>query len=106
MPQIFAAPYPKTELVGTLNTSPGDRPLHYSGKRRLTVREEATIQCFPFNHEFAPGLTQKSIATQIGNAVPATFIKMLFGEAIRCLREEDGVEHEDGRSAGSAFGID
>ena len=83
-----------------------DAKPHYSGTRRLTFRELATIQGFPYSHDFPRELPETKIVKQIGNAVPVSFMKLLFEEAIKTLRETDrpgGVE--DGRSREIAFEI-
>jgi DNA (cytosine-5)-methyltransferase 1 len=54
---------------------------HYNGKRRLTIRESATIQTFPENFVFAG--TMNSCYRQIGNAVPVKFACLLGKELIR-----------------------
>jgi len=55
---------------------------HYNGKRRLTIRESATIQTFPENFEFIGHMN--SCYRQIGNAVPVQFAKLL-GKELRRL---------------------
>lgn len=59
---------------------------HYNGRRRLTVRESATIQTFPESFLFIG--TKSSCYRQIGNAVPVLFAKMLGEELRRIEREE------------------
>jgi len=54
---------------------------HYNGKRRLTIRESATIQTFPDDYEFVGQMN--SCYRQIGNAVPVKFAKLLGQELIR-----------------------
>jgi DNA (cytosine-5)-methyltransferase 1 len=58
---------------------------HYNGKRRLTIRESATIQTFPENFEFAGQMN--SCYRQIGNAVPVKFACLLGQELMRLERE-------------------
>ncbi|KUO76606.1 MAG: DNA cytosine methyltransferase [Desulfosporosinus sp. BRH_c37] len=58
---------------------------HYNGKRRLTIRESATIQTFPEDFEFIGQMN--SCYRQIGNAVPVRFAKLLGQELIRLERE-------------------
>ena len=58
---------------------------HYNGKRRLTIRESATIQTFPEDFEFAGQMN--SCYRQIGNAVPVKFAKLLGQELIRLERD-------------------
>lgn len=48
---------------------------HYNGKRRLTIRESATIQTFPDDFIFIG--TMNSCYRQIGNAVPVHFAYLL-----------------------------
>jgi len=58
---------------------------HYNGKRRLTIRESATIQTFPEDFEFLGQMN--SCYRQIGNAVPVRFAKLLGHELMRLERE-------------------
>jgi DNA (cytosine-5)-methyltransferase 1 len=57
---------------------------HYNGKRRLTIRESATIQTFPEDFEFVGHMN--SCYRQIGNAVPVKFAALLGKELIRLER--------------------
>ncbi len=59
---------------------------HYNGKRRLTIRESASIQTFPENFHFCG--TMNSCYRQIGNAVPVAFAKLLGTELIRLEKED------------------
>lgn len=59
---------------------------HYNGKRRLTVRESATVQTFP--EDFVFHGVRGSCYRQIGNAVPVLFAKLLGEELIRIEKEE------------------
>lgn len=54
---------------------------HYNGKRRLTIRESATVQTFPEDFEFIGQMN--SCYRQIGNAVPVKFAKLLGQELLR-----------------------
>jgi len=58
---------------------------HYNGKRRLTIRESATIQTFPEDFEFIGQMN--SCYRQIGNAVPVRFAKLLGQELTRLERD-------------------
>jgi len=58
---------------------------HYNGKRRLTIRESATIQTFPEDFEFIGQMN--SCYRQIGNAVPVGFARLLGQELIRLERD-------------------
>lgn len=60
---------------------------HYNGKRRLTIRESASIQTFPESFHFIG--TMSSCYRQIGNAVPVKFAKLLGDELIRLEMEEN-----------------
>ena len=59
---------------------------HYNGKRRLTVRESASVQTFPEDFEFFGVLG--SCYRQIGNAVPVLFARLLGQELMRIEKEE------------------
>lgn len=59
---------------------------HYNGKRRLTIRESASIQTFPEDFHFIG--TMNSCYRQIGNAVPVDFAELLGFELIRLEKEE------------------
>ena len=58
---------------------------HYNGKRRLTIRESASIQTFPEDFEFIGAMN--SCYRQIGNAVPVHFAKLLGQELMRIEQE-------------------
>ena len=59
---------------------------HYNGKRRLTIRESASVQTFPEDFYFIG--TMNSCYRQIGNAVPVDFAELLGKELIRLEKEE------------------
>ena len=59
---------------------------HYNGKRRLTVRESATVQTFPEDFIFYG--VRGSCYRQIGNAVPVMFARLLGEELVRIERAE------------------
>lgn len=61
---------------------------HYNEKRRLTVRESASIQTFPEDFHFIGSMN--SCYRQIGNAVPVTFARKLGEELIR-LEKSGGI---------------
>ncbi|MEQ2846467.1 DNA cytosine methyltransferase [Bilophila wadsworthia] len=63
---------------------------HYNGKRRLTIRESATIQTFPEYFYFCG--TMNSCYRQIGNAVPVKFAKLLGDELKRIELMKDYYE--------------
>ena len=58
---------------------------HYNGKRRLTVRESASVQTFPEDFIFVGKLN--SCYRQIGNAVPVRFARLL-GNELKSLEEK------------------
>jgi DNA (cytosine-5)-methyltransferase 1 len=58
---------------------------HYNGKRRLTIRESATVQTFPETFVFTGAMN--SCYRQIGNAVPVKFATLLGKELVRLEKE-------------------
>lgn len=58
---------------------------HYNGERRLTIRESAVIQTFPYNFIFCGKMG--SCYRQIGNAVPVAFAFKLGSELMRLEKE-------------------
>lgn len=60
---------------------------HYNGKRRLTIRESASIQTFPEDFHFVGAMN--SCYRQIGNAVPVLFARNLGDELMRLEKEEN-----------------
>lgn len=60
---------------------------HYNGKRRLTIRESASVQTFPEDFHFVG--TMNSCYRQIGNAVPIMFARKLGTELMRLEKEEN-----------------
>lgn len=54
---------------------------HYNGKRRLSIRESATVQTFPETFKFFGQMG--SCYRQIGNAVPVRFAELLGKELMR-----------------------
>jgi len=73
--------------TGGSNGRPGT--YHPSGRRDFTLRELAMLQGFPWDFEFAAGLTKTQIRRQIGNAVPPPLARALY----RAVRE--GLESAD-----------
>lgn len=63
---------------------------HYNGKRRLSIRESATIQTFPEDFHFVGAMN--SCYRQIGNAVPVKFAKLLGDELKRIEIETEKEE--------------
>ncbi len=59
---------------------------HYNGKRRLSVRESASVQTFPEDFRFVGAMN--SCYRQIGNAVPVKFAALLGAELVRVEKEE------------------
>lgn len=57
---------------------------HYNGKRRLSIRESASVQTFPETFHFVG--TMNSCYRQIGNAVPVKFAALLGTELMRIER--------------------
>jgi DNA (cytosine-5)-methyltransferase 1 len=59
---------------------------HYNGKRRLTIRESASVQTFPEDFVFEGQMN--ACYRQIGNAVPVLFAEQLGRELARIEKEE------------------
>lgn len=60
---------------------------HYNGKRRLSIRESASVQTFPEDFHFHGAMN--ACYRQIGNAVPVKFAELLGREFIRL--EQEGI---------------
>ena len=75
-------------------TTHGGQNYHPSGKRGFTLREYASLQGFPMNHQFSP----MNIKKQIGNAVPPCIAKVLFSWIKKALEKADGIRPEDEHS--------
>ena len=58
---------------------------HYNGKRRLSIRESASIQTFPEDFHFIGAMN--ACYRQIGNAVPVHFAYLLGTELMRLERD-------------------
>lgn len=58
---------------------------HYNGNRRLTIRESAVVQTFPYTFVFHGKMG--SCYRQIGNAVPVAFANKLGQELVRIEKE-------------------
>ncbi|MCM1211499.1 MAG: DNA cytosine methyltransferase [Blautia sp.] len=59
---------------------------HYNEKRRLTIRESASVQTFPEDFCFVGSMN--ACYRQIGNAVPVKFARLLGEELVRLEKEE------------------
>jgi len=84
-------PYDAKRAAWCITTGGGKgRPgtYHPSGTRDFTLRELAMLQGFPWDFEFAAGLTKTQIRRQIGNAVPPPLARALY----RAVRE--GLQRE------------
>ena len=62
---------------------------HPEGKRSLTLRECASLQGFPADHQFEGNATSK--ARQIGNAVPPPIARLILEECKKALLRTDGL---------------
>lgn len=58
---------------------------HYNGKRRLSIRESASVQTFPEDFHFIGAMN--ACYRQIGNAVPVHFAYLLGAELMRLERD-------------------
>lgn len=58
---------------------------HYNGKRRLSIRESASVQTFPEDFHFIGAMN--ACYRQIGNAVPVHFAYLLGTELMRLERD-------------------
>ncbi len=68
-------------------TCGGGQNYHPSGKRDFTNREFACLQGFPLEHKFGKTRVKK----QIGNAVPPSVAKVIFGHLKESLLKADGL---------------
>ncbi|MFN7133253.1 MAG: DNA cytosine methyltransferase [Myxococcales bacterium] len=76
---LIAQPQNVSMALRSTSASPSEF-VHPTEDRLLTLRECARIQSFPDGFTFAGSWS--SVATQIGNAIPPTFMKIL-GEHIQ-----------------------
>lgn len=68
---------------------------HPNGRRRMSVRESATIQCFPLTFEFFGAMNSQY--RQVGNAVPVRFARALgdcLSAAERRLKQGKALERD------------
>ena len=82
------APYDPNRLAGTLTTGGADFA-YPDGTRDFTLREMASLQGFPTNHQFIGNRT--SVKRQIGNAFPPNTVKVLYRHLERWLLKQDGM---------------
>lgn len=78
---------PNVPLSRTIVCSGAQGLIHYGGERDYTLREFATLQGFPLNHEFVG--TRTDIKKQIGNAYPASVAKVFFESIRKFLEQQD-----------------
>ncbi|KAK1485227.1 C-5 cytosine-specific DNA methylase [Colletotrichum cuscutae] len=78
------------EILKRAITCSGGGNMHYSNIRAYTVREFASLQGFPFWHQFhkAP---KSALKKQIGNAFPACVVRPLYEHLKNWLLAEDGL---------------
>jgi DNA (cytosine-5)-methyltransferase 1 len=62
-----------TITSGCHNPSKG-RFLHPTANRNITLREAALLQGFPRTYRFSRNAGKETLAMQIGNALPPTFV--------------------------------
>ena len=79
---------PAPTITGRCNGISNGRYGHPEQDRAISVREAAAIQSFPDDYVFF-GPTSKSVATQVGNAVP---VKMAEALGKQILRTHDACE--------------
>jgi DNA (cytosine-5)-methyltransferase 1 len=88
--QIYKRLHPnKPAYTVTGSGGGGTHIYHYDDPRALTNRERARLQTFPDHYHFQGG--KESVRKQIGMAVPAMGVKIIF-EAV--LRTFAGIEYE------------
>lgn len=66
----------------------GAKFLDPTGKYWPTIRQQMRSMTFPDEH-YLVGYTQDDFTRQIGNAVPVEFMRQVFEEVIKTLRESD-----------------
>lgn len=76
---------PANTITTRFDTPAGGRFIHPEEDRTLTPREAARIQSFPDDFEFLGD--RRSVARQIGNAVPPMLARLL-AESVRLLQDE------------------
>ena len=64
---------------------------HPNGRRALTLREIASLQGFPLEHDFGD-VGKTKVRKQIGNAVPPIVAKTFFEQIVKTLKKTDGIE--------------
>jgi DNA (cytosine-5)-methyltransferase 1 len=76
------------KLINTL-TAGGGGLYHYDGTREFTLREIASLQCFPLRHKFLGNKT--TVIKQIGNAFPPAAVRVLYDHIRKWLLAQDGI---------------
>lgn len=74
--------------LNTIIDTSGINRLDPSGQFVPPHRHLLRVMSFPDHHVLC-GKTQKDFTTQIGNSVPPEFMRVLFLEVIKALRESD-----------------
>ena len=90
---LLRAPYDGNTQATCITTGGGEKNYHPSGKRHYTIRELASLQTFPLEHNFAQ-VTKTTLKKQVGNAVPPIFAHRLMETVVKALRKADGLPEE------------
>jgi site-specific DNA-cytosine methylase len=84
------------QIIRCLSTTGSDKYHHPHG-RTFTHRELAVMQGFPHEHTFK-GHCPSVITRQIGNAVPSSSAKILFGHIRAQMKRNDEAEQRQARA--------
>ncbi|KAJ4424061.1 hypothetical protein N0V82_001308 [Gnomoniopsis sp. IMI 355080] len=98
--QVLRAPRnPHIPLPRTILCTGPQEMVHYSGQRDFTIRELATLNGYPLDHNFI-GPSKTAIKKQIGNAFPASVAKVFFESIRKFLERQDRDRHLASASLG------
>ncbi|WYZ39281.1 hypothetical protein EsH8_III_001195 [Colletotrichum jinshuiense] len=78
------------QILRRCMTCSGGQNIHWSKTRGYTIREFASLQGFPVWHQFAEA-PKSALKKQIGNAFPASVVRLLCEHLKNWLLVEDGI---------------